>query len=128
MPPSRGLGAQSVELIHKKSICLKGIRLNRKDCRIAELLTRCHCLANQEGITEIHATPRLSLRDKKRACKLYEICKDMDGLDRLRFNGLDCQLLRTKYAQCLSLIAGCMLQELLSEIIFEPCMDDEKGV
>ncbi|WP_295749208.1 HD domain-containing protein [uncultured Oscillibacter sp.] len=80
-------GAQSVELIHKKGIRLRGIRLSRKDYRIAELLIRCHCLDDQEGITEIHATLGLSLRDKKRACKLYEICKDMDGLDRIRFNG-----------------------------------------
>lgn len=110
-------GAQSVELIHKKGIRLKGIRLSRKDYRIAELLIRCHCLDDQEGITEIHAAPGLSLRDKKRACKLYEICKDMDGLDRVRFNGLDYRLLRTKYARRLPLIAGCLLHESLQDIL-----------
>lgn len=110
-------GAQSVELIHKKGIRLRGIRLSRKDYRIAELLIRCHCLDDQEGITEIHATLGLSLRDKKRACKLYEICKDMDGLDRIRFNGLDYRLLRTKYARRLPLIAGCLLHESLQDIL-----------
>lgn len=110
-------GAQSVELIHKKGIRLKGIRLSRKDYRIAELLIRCHYLDDQEGITEIHAAPGLSLRDKKRACKLYEICKDMDGLDRIRFNGLDYRLLRTKYARRLPLIAGCLLHESLQDIL-----------
>ena len=110
-------GAQSVELIHKKGIRLKGIRLSRKDYRIAELLIRCHCLDDQEGITEIHAALGLSLRDKKRVCKLYEICKDMDGLDRVRFNGLDYRLLRTKYARRLPLIAGCLLHESLQDIL-----------
>lgn len=110
-------GAQSVELIHKKGIRLRGIRLSRKDYRIAELLIRCHCLDDQEGITEIHATLGLSLRDKKRACKLYEICKDMDGLDRIRFKGLDYRLLRTKYARRLPLIAGCLLHESLQDIL-----------
>lgn len=57
------------------------------------------------------------MRDKKRACKLYEICKDMDGLDRIRFNGLDYRLLRTKYARRLPLIAGCLLHESLQDIL-----------
>ncbi len=39
--------------------------------------------------------------------KLYAICKDMDGLDRVRFNGLDIFMLRTPYAKKAS--ADCRL-------------------
>lgn len=110
-------GAQSVELIRKKGIRLHRIRLSKKDYRIAELLIRCHCLNDQAGISEIHASKGLSLRDKTRACKLYAICKDMDGLDRVRFNGLDYRLLRTKYARRLPLVAGYLLHDSILELL-----------
>lgn len=42
---------------------------------------------------------------------LYHICKDMDALDRVRFNGLDYRMLRTQYARRLPLVAGCLLEE-----------------
>lgn len=35
----------------------------------------------------------------------------MDGLDRIRFNGLDYRLLRTEYGRKLPLVAGCLLNE-----------------
>lgn len=116
-------GAQSVELIHKQGIRLKSVQLSRKDYRIAELLILCHCLEDQQGISRIHAESGLSLRDKKRACKLYEICKDMDGLDRVRFNGLDYRRLRTKYARRLPLVAGCLLQEPILEVLENDRLD-----
>lgn len=42
-------GAKSVELIRKKGIRLQGVRLSKKDYRIAELLIRCHCLDDQRA-------------------------------------------------------------------------------
>ena len=50
----------------------------------------------------------------------YAICKDMDGLDRVRFNGLDIFMLRTPYAKKLPLIAGCLLQENIVNAVFYP--------
>ena len=44
----------------------------------------------------------------------------MDGLDRVRFNGLDIFMLRTPYAKKLPLIAGCLLQENIVNAVFYP--------
>jgi hypothetical protein len=41
----------------------------------------------------------------------------MDGLDRVRFNGLDFRYLRTPYARRLPLVAGGLLEEPLLECI-----------
>lgn len=51
-------GEQSVKRIQQQGIRLKGIRLSRKDYRIAELLIRCHCWDDRQGIEEIQAAPR----------------------------------------------------------------------
>ena len=61
--------------------------------------------------------PGFSQRDIARASKLYRIAKDMDGLDRVRFNGLDFRYLRTPYARRLPLVAGGLLEEPLLECI-----------
>lgn len=59
----------------------------------------------------------MSKEDKERACHLYRVCKDMDGLDRVRFNGLDYRMLRTEYGRRLPLVAGCLLEEPLLEAL-----------
>ena len=66
----------------------------------------------------------LSRKEKAHVVHLYNICKDMDGLDRVRFNGLDYRLLRTKYAKRLPLIAGCLLEE---DILTPLDMEIQKG-
>lgn len=109
-------GEQSVERIRRQGIRLKGVRLSRKDYRIAELLIQCHCWDDQQGIEAIQAAPWLTRKDKERVQRLYMICKDMDGLDRVRFNGLDYRMLRTEYARRLPLVAGCLLQEPIQEL------------
>ena len=63
--------------------------------------------------------PNFSAQDARRAAKLYRIAKDMDGLDRVRFNGLDFRYLRTPYARRLPLVAGGLLEEPLLECIKE---------
>ena len=60
-----------------------------------------------------------TFQDASRAVKLYRIAKDMDGLDRVRFNGLDFRYLRTPYARRLPLVAGGLLEEPLLECIKE---------
>ena len=61
--------------------------------------------------------PNFTAKDLGRAVKLYNIAKDMDGLDRVRFNGLDYRYLRTDYARRLPLVAGGLLEEPLLECI-----------
>ena len=41
----------------------------------------------------------------------------MDGLDRVRFNGLDYRQLRTDYGRRLPLMAGALLKESLIEAL-----------
>lgn len=109
-------GDASVNLIHSKGIRLKGIRMSKKDYIIAELIIRYHCRNDQVGLTAIQNQHNFSHKDKERAKHLYLICKDMDGLDRVRFNGLDYRMLRTEYACKLPLVAGCLLEERLLEV------------
>ena len=103
-------GEQSVKQIRQRGIRLKGIQLSRKDYRIAELLIQYHCWDDQQGIEAIQTAPWLTRKDKERVRRLYMICKDMDGLDRVRFNGLDYRMLRTEYARRLPLVGGCLHQ------------------
>lgn len=104
-------GEQSVELIRKKNIRVRGIRLSRREYQIAHLIIALHCVDDTVGEAAIMAVSWLSRKEKAHVVHLYNICKDMDGLDRVRFNGLDYRLLRTKYAKRLPLIAGCLLEE-----------------
>lgn len=67
-------------------------------------------MSDADGITLIQSEFQLR-KDQLRAERLYKACKDMDGLDRVRFNGLDYRFLRTENGQQLPLIAGGLLQE-----------------
>lgn len=104
-------GKRSVELIHKQGIRLRGIRLSRKAYRIADLIIAQHCCDDNAGIAAIMAEPGLSRKEKEHIIHLFHVCKDMDGLDRVRFNGLDYRMLRTQFARRLPLVAGCLLEE-----------------
>jgi hypothetical protein len=104
-------GDAAVKKIHRDGLRIKGIHLSKKDYRIAETIIRYHCRDDEAGIAAIDVQPGLSRREKERSKRLFCICKDMDGLDRVRFNGLDYRLLRTPYAVKLPLIAGCLLKE-----------------
>ena len=110
-------GDKSVELIRKKNIRIKGIHLSKRGFRIAKLLIRHHCRSDEIGLERVCKVPGFSHRDIERASRLYRIAKDMDGLDRVRFNGLDFRYLRTPYARRLPLVAGGLLEEPLLECI-----------
>jgi len=104
-------GAASLQRIKAENLRIGGLRLTKKEYQIADLVIRYHCRDDEEGISAINRQPGFSRKDKERAIKLYRICKDMDGLDRVRFNGLDYRMLRTEYAKRLPLIAGCLVKE-----------------
>ena len=110
-------GDKSVEMIRKKNIRIKSIHLSKKGYRIAKLLIRHHCREDEIGLERVCKVPGLSFCDMKRASRLYQIAKDMDGLDRVRFNGLDFRYLRTPYARKLPLIAGGLLEEPLLDCV-----------
>ena len=110
-------GDKSVELIRRKNIRIKGIQLTKKGYRIAKLLIRHHCRSDEIGLERIAKTPNFTTQDIARASGLYRIAKDMDGLDRVRFNGLDFRYLRTPYAKRLPLVAGGLLEEHLLECV-----------
>ena len=104
-------GVKSLEKIKRTNTRLRSIRLSRKGYRIATMLIEHHCHADEVGLTAIQTEHGFTRSDKNRASKLYAIAKDMDGLDRVRFNGLDYRMLRTAYGRRLPLVAGGLLQE-----------------
>lgn len=104
-------GDAAVDLIRKKNLRIKGVHLSKKGYKIAETIIRYHCREDNVGATAIEKIPRFSRKDRERTTRLLFICKDMDGLDRVRFNGLDYRFLRTPFAARLPLIAGCLLKE-----------------
>ena len=110
-------GDKSVDLIRSKNIRIKGIQLSKKGYRIAKLIIRHHCRDDEISMARIAKMPNFTAKDLGRAVKLYNIAKDMDGLDRVRFNGLDYRYLRTSYARRLPLVAGGLLEEPLLECI-----------
>lgn len=110
-------GDKSVELIRKKNIRIRGMQLSKKGYRIAKLLIRHHCREDDPGSDRVIKVPGFTARDIVRAFRLYRIAKDMDGLDRVRFNGLDFRYLRTPFARRLPLVAGGLLEEPLLECV-----------
>lgn len=110
-------GEKSVELIRKRNIRLKGIKLSRLGYRMTNLIIANHCRDDEIGLEAISSEPGFTAKDIARTAKLYQIAKDMDGLDRVRFSGLDFRYLRTPYARRLPLVAGGLLEEPLLESI-----------
>ena len=119
-------GDKSVELIRKKNIRIRGMQLSKKGYRIAKLLIRHHCREDDPGSDRVTKVPGFTAKDIVRAFRLYRIAKDMDGLDRVRFNGLDFRYLRTPYARRLPLVAGGLLEEPLLECV--KAFVEKKGV
>lgn len=114
-------GKVSVERIEREGIEIDGLAINRKDRRIAQAIIQYHSRPDEEGYATYAAhRKKYSADEYVRLLKLYAICKDMDGLDRVRFNGLDIFMLRTAYAKKLPLIAGCLLHENIVNVVFYP--------
>ncbi len=113
-------GQKSIKKIDADNLSIPGLELNKTDLRIAHLLIRLHSVADDEGGREIlRRKKKFSNKDFYRLVRLLCITKDMDGLDRVRFNGLDINQLRTEYAKKLPLIAGRLLAEKLEYFVFE---------
>ncbi len=113
-------GQKSVQKIETEDITIPGLSLKSKDLTIAKLLIRLHSIPDEEGKNELfRRRKKYSSEGYFRLVRLFCISKDMDGLDRVRFNGLDISRLRTEYAKKLPLIAGRLLAEKLEFFVFE---------
>lgn len=110
-------GERTVAMIQQKNIRLPGIQLRRLEYQVAHMIIANHCRDDAVGEAAFGAAKWLSRRERARAIHLYQICKDMDGLDRVRFNGLDYRMLRTEYAKQMPLIAGELLEEDLLAVL-----------
>lgn len=115
-------GKRSVEMIERNPALTEFIRLNKIDREIAHLIIRYHSRSDEDGekaIIRFGKKKKPSVRDLVRLADLYKICKDMDGLDRVRFNGLDIDQLRSEYARKLPLVAGRLLHEKIEAFVLE---------
>lgn len=113
-------GRASVEKIEREGIAVDGLNINKKDRQLAHIIIKYHSRPDEEGMEAIRRRKKkLSSDDYYRLIDLYAICKDMDGLDRVRFNGLDVYQLRTGYARRLPLIAGALLKEKIEAFVLD---------
>lgn len=101
-------GMKSIE---KMSVGQKSIiGLNDEDYSIAEFIIKNHAVNDLIGNNNLGKNKEI--KDKDRALYLYNIFKDADGLDRVRFKGLDIKYLRNKNSKKLPLVAWQLLQGL----------------
>ncbi len=104
-------GTKAVRMINANKIAVPDLDLPPIWVGVAKQLIRYHSLPDEQGYQAIENMKRLSRRDRERVKLLFEICKDADGLDRVRINDLDISQLRTDYAKRMPLVAGALLQE-----------------
>lgn len=113
-------GRASVEKIEREGLTVDGLNISKKDRQLAHIIIKYHSRSDEEGMTAIRRRKKKhSSEEYYRLIDLYAICKDMDGLDRVRFNGLDIYQLRTTYARKLPLIAGALLKENIETFVME---------
>ena len=114
-------GKASVEKIESDGLTVDGLNINKRDRQLAHIIIKYHSRSDEEGMDAIRRRRKKhSSEEYYRLIDLYAICNDMDGLDRVRFNGLDIYQLRTAYARKLPLIAGALLHEKLESFVMDP--------
>ena len=110
-------GVKSVRRIIKEHIDIPELQIGRRGREVAQFIIRYHSLPDEAGYQAIRKNSRISREEAEHLKLLYEICKGIDGLDRVRFNGLDLEQLRTPYARRLALVAGALLQEEIEQVV-----------
>ena len=80
---------------------------------LVSFLCEYHCLPDEEGYREIHNNRVLS-KNRTRSKLLYDLFKDADALDRVRFGfkALDLHQLRSSVSKELSLVARLCLDQV----------------
>lgn len=72
------------------------IKLNTEELEIMKFIIQYHCLSDDFGYKGVQG---YNIKDIERAKLLFDIFKDADGLDRIRFSGLDIKYLRRPYSK-----------------------------
>ena len=80
---------------------------------LVAFLCEYHCLPDEDAYQEITRNRALS-KNRKRAKLLYDIFKDADALDRVRFEirDLNLNMLRLPVSKTLTLVARITLEQL----------------
>lgn len=80
---------------------------------IVEFLCKYHCLPDEQGYAEIRNNKKLR-RNQSMTTRLYQIIKDADALDRVRFEikDLDLNQLRLPISKELTLVARICLEQV----------------
>jgi len=81
-----------------------------EDSQITKLIITTHCMDDSLIPTRINDFQ--GIEDKERGIRLLKIFKDADGLDRIRFGGLDERYLRTEHAAELVSISETLLKDI----------------
>ncbi|HEY8909762.1 MAG TPA: HD domain-containing protein [Desulfosporosinus sp.] len=81
-----------------------------EDSQITKLIITTHCI--DDSLIPSRIKDYKGIEDKERCLKLLNIFKDADGLDRIRFGGLDVRYLRTKHAPELVLLAEKLVNDI----------------
>lgn len=90
--------AQHGKLSYEKAV-LKNLledAAKDQDSQITKFIIICHCI--DDNLIPAEVNNYAGIKDQARALKLLNIFKDSDGLDRIRFGGLDVSYLRTEHA------------------------------
>lgn len=80
---------------------------------IVEFLCKYHCLPDEQGYAEIQSNKKLN-RKRSMVTRLYQIFKDADALDRVRFEikDLDLNQLRLPISKELTLVARICFEQV----------------
>ena len=98
-------GYESIKIIKRDKL----VELdNNEDQEVFHFIVGEHCFDDEESLARLEK----SKLPYNRTEKLYGIFKDCDGLDRVRFGGLDEKFLRNKEARELIDLAGLVLEAL----------------
>lgn len=81
---------------------------------IVEFLCKYHCLPDEEGFAYIEADEDLRNHGTERVRQLYQIFKDADALDRVRFDirALDLDQLRLPVSKVMTLVARINFEQV----------------
>ena len=84
---------------------LEYLNLDKNYFDMVNLFIENHCLHDAIGINEADSLILKQNIDKNRIVFLFKLCKDVDGLDRVRLGDLDSNYLRTDSAKKMPLIS-----------------------
>jgi len=83
---------------------------NDEESQITKLIITTHSM--DDSLMPSRVNNFKGIEDKERGLRLLKIFKDADGLDRVRFGGLDERYLRTEHAPELVMIAEKLLNDI----------------